>query len=364
MYKINKDLLPWLLFLVFVILILLFSFLVTRNIFAIENFVDNAGTSAAFAIPTLTKWSFNKKIYVPSLLATSDDLPSDWFRLKKGLFYVVPFKDFKFSATDTKPNKSISISFLIKVVGGSGTWREVFRFNDGKNHDCCDKGDRIPSFWVFNNFSSKFHIKFATDQSGDQGFDPPTEIPMAEAVLITLVINENNVKQVPPLPNFEFYVNNDLSYSGYFKNLKPRTIDSKLFLGEKFDKYGADGNILIKNFTVYDGVLSKKDVENIYNKLQEGLAGPAGAIGPAGPQGVAGLAGVAGGVGPPGVAGGIGAQGVAGSAGPAGPIGPAGPKGPQGMVGPAGAQGLPGPGPNTTPQTVASTPIITPVGVV
>jgi len=376
MYKINKDLLPWLMFFVFIILVLLFSFVVTRNIFAIENFADSGDASAAFAIPKLTKWSFVeqekylKKDSVPTPppgTGVIGQSPSDWCQLSKGKTYVIPFTDLGFSATAQKPNKNISIAFIIKVVGGSGSWREVFRFNEMRNnkkgvktaYDCCTRGDRLPAFFVFNNFSSKFSIKFSTDKGGDDGVDPPIEIPMATPVLITLVFSS---KGDPALDNFDFYVNNNLSASGFFKNTFPRSVNSQLYIGENFNNYGADGNILIKNFTVYDGILSKQDVESIYKKLEEGLPGPIGPVGPAGPAGPQGIAGPTGSVGPAGVAGGIGPQGVAGSAGPAGPMGPAGPKGPQGIVGPAGAQGLPGQ--NSTQPTSTSTPILTPVGVI
>ena len=70
---------------------------------------------------------------------------------------------------------------------------------------------------------------------------------------------------------------------------------------------------------------------------EQGLAGPAGAIGPAGPQGAQGLAGPAGATGP------AGPQGGQGLAGPAGATGPAGPQGAQGLAGPAGATGPAGP---------------------
>jgi len=384
MFKIKKDLLPWLLFFVFIILILLFSFIITRNIFAIENFSDNGDASAAFALPTLTKWSFlQEKKYLKDYVAPPPGtgeitpIPADWFQINKGKSYIIPFADLKFSATAAQPNRNISISFIIKVVGGSGAWREVFRFNEPRQKfgsatkqpfDCCDKGDRIPAFFVFNNYTSKFHIKFSTAKGGDDGIDPPTEIPMATPVLITLIFSS---KGAPAVDHFDFYVNNNLSASGDFNNTFPRSINSRLLIGDNFPGYygAADGSISIKHFTVYDGVLSKQDVEKIYNKLEEGLPGPigpAGPAGPVGPQGVAGPAGVAGSVGIAGSAGPAGlpgAPGIAGTPGIAGAPGTPGVSGAAGLVGPAGAQGVPGQS-GSTPSSTTSSPVLTPLGFV
>lgn len=73
---------------------------------------------------------------------------------------------------------------------------------------------------------------------------------------------------------------------------------------------------------------------------EQGLAGPAGAIGPAGHQGEQGLAGPAGATGPAGLQG---EQGLAGPQGPVGPQGPRGDTGAQGLAGPMGPAGAEGP---------------------
>jgi hypothetical protein len=293
------------------VLRLVVSYFVNPKSITIEKFVDST-TAAAFSVPTLKKWSFEES--------------SSWYKvLPKGSSYQVPFSDLGF----TMPNSVISISFLINIVGGSAAWREVFRFNDGTSRDCCEKGDRIPAFFVWPDNTTKFHIRFSTDGDGNDGIDSPTLIPMATPVMITLVFDTNN---------FKLYINNNISYSGDFNNVFSRTDKTILYIGENFDSYGADGNILIKNFTVYDGALSETDVTNMYNKLEElppGVAGPAGPAGPAGTPGVAGPAGA------PGVSGQPGTPGIAGPAGTPGVAGKTGLTGPKGNTGPKGSMGEP-----------------------
>jgi len=229
-------------------------------------------------------------------------------------------------------------------MGTSSTWRCVFHFNDGTSRDGYEKGDRIPAFFIYPD-KTQFHIRFSTDGGGNDGMDSPTIIPMGIPILATLVFNGNN---------FKFYVNNFLSCSGDFNNIYKRTDKTILYIGEHFDYYGADGNILIKNFTVYDGALTDTDVSNMYNKLEEAAAG---AIGPAGPAGIAGVAGVAGIAGVAGQMGAEGPAGLMGQMGPAGPagvmgvagsIGPIGPIGSMGSIGPVGPQGPAGESATTT----------------
>ena len=298
------------------VLVLLFFFVVNRSVLrtalGIENFVES-NTAAAFDIPTLKKWSFDES--------------SSWYKVKpKGSSYQIGFKDMGM----TMPSSIMSISFLINIIGGSGTWRNVFHFNDATSRDCCEKGDRIPAFFVYNDNTTKFHIRFSTDNNGNDGIDAPTIIPMATPVLVTLVFNASN---------FKFYVNNNLSYTGDFNNIYARTDKTILYIGENFDGYGADGNILIKNFTVYDGALTDTDVTNIYNKLDEPPAGTAGPAGPIGPIGASGPAGAAGAPGSSGIAGAEGAPGASGVAGAAGLVGPKGDIGPEGQTGPKGDPG-------------------------
>ena len=226
------------------------------------------------------------------------------------------YKDLGFSNTE-ESFESISISFLINIVSGLDKWRCIFHFNNTVN-DCCTFNDRVPAMFVFPDNTSKFTIRYSTDKDGNDGVDPNIEIPMGIPSLITLVFNKNT---------FTFYVNGNAVKTLSYGSIYPRNIDTKLYIGDHFDGYGNDGNVLIKNFTIYDGALNETDVKNMYNKLNELSVGPPGPAGPAGQMGASGPAGPAG------------PMGSKGDKGDAGPVGPMGEKGDPGLVGPMGPMG-------------------------
>jgi len=305
MYKFIKKNIFLILIIIF-ILLLFYVFYYGKSF--IETFVDTANTSAAFNIPTLTKWTFH-------------DSSSDWFKLPgKGNEKKYMYNDLGFSNTDESFD-SISISFLINIVSGLDKWRCIFHFNN-TDKDCCNFGDRVPAMFVHPDNTTKFHIKYSTDTTGNDGIDPNILIPMATPTLITLVFNKNN---------FTFYVNGNSVTSIGYTDIYPRNKDTKIYIGDHFDGYGNDGNVLIKNFTIYDGALTETDVKNIYNKLNE-LS-----IGPPGPQGIAGQTGM------PGPAGPTGSQGSKGDKGEKGDRGDPGEKGDKGDRGDPGEKGDVGP---------------------
>lgn len=291
----NKNI--FFIFLVFFILLLLYIFYYGKSM--MESFVDSVNTSAAFNIPTLTKW-------------TLPDSSSDWFKIPgKGREKSYKYKDLGFSNTEESYD-SISISFLINIVSGLDKWRTIFHFTNTENN-CCNPNDRVPAMFVYPDNTTKFHIRYSTDSNGNDGIDPNVTIPMGIPSLITLVFNKNN---------FTFYLNGNAVKSIGYKDILPRNSKTKIYIGDHFEGHGNDGNVLIKNFTIYDGALTKTDVKNMYNKLNElsvGSPGPEGPEGPAGPEGP------------------IGPKGDQGQIGPVGPIGRRGPVGKMGPMGPVGS---------------------------
>jgi hypothetical protein len=333
----------YLLFILFLIIIIVSIFLITyKNI--LEGF-GGSNTAAAFEIPSLKKW------VCPDT--------KDWFTPK--------LKSYKFSDLGfTTPNKVMSVSFLLCIMRSDVNWREIFRISNKPNGDDIGNGGegRVPGLWIFpanptnNPQTSQLHFRVATDSGINDGLDSNIFIPMAVPFLITYVINNNNIK---------LYINNINTSNQDFNNIRQRNSNATLWIAD----WNGNSNFFIKNFTLYDGALSQNDVNNIYDKLDQGVTGPigpagvagpigpAGVAGPPGPAGVAGPIGPAGmagppgpaGVGPPGPAGvagppgpaGVGPTGPAGVAGPIGPVGETGPPGPVGLQGPIGPAGVPGP---------------------
>lgn len=300
-------------------LVLLLLYICYHGKSILENFVDTANTSKAFEVPTLTKWSLPES-------------SSSWFKLPgMGSEKTYIYKDFKFP-TKTEYD-TVSISFLINIVSGLDKYRTIFQFTNTGNN-CCNFDDRVPAMFVFPDNTTRFYIRYSTNKDGNDGIEPNVNLPMGTPSLITLVFTKTN---------FNYYINGNLVKSMTHDYIYPRKSDTKLYIGDHFDGYGNDGNVLIKNFTVYDGALTETDVKNMYDKLNELSVGPAGPEGPAGQTGTQGPAGPSGPAGMKGDKGDIGPQGLQGLEGPAGPIGPQGLQGLEGPQGPQGLQGLEGP---------------------
>jgi hypothetical protein len=240
-------------FIIFILLLLLLLYIFYYGKSIVESFIDSANTASAFDVSSLTKWKF-------------PETSSDWYKLPgKGNEKSYTYKDLGFSNTEESYD-SISISFLINIVGGLDKWRCIFHFSNTGN-DCCNFEDRVPAMFVYPDNTTKFHIRYSTDSNGNDGIDPNIIIPMGIPSLITLVFNKNN---------FTFYVNGNVIQSVGYGDIYPRNSETKIFIGDHFDGYGNNGNVLIKNFTFYDGALSETDVKNMFNKLNELSIGPPG----------------------------------------------------------------------------------------
>ncbi len=301
-----------------VILYYLYKYTLSQKII-IENF-NESETKNALSSPIAPKWMFNDS--------------NNWYTIKQNGFSI-PISNMGINSNT--PN--ITISFLLFLKNASSSWRNIFHFTDN-NSD----GSRLPAMFVYPDNTSRFHIRFDADGNSNNGVDTTSSIPLYTPLLITLIFTKTN---------FKLYIGSVKVLDNPFNNIKPRTSNTKLYIGDPW--YGSDGGVLIKNFTVYDGALTEQDVTGMVAKLSgggsstagpKGDAGPAGPAGPAGASGVPGLPGLPGPVGISGNAGPVGASGPAGLDGKQGDIGPIGPIGPKGDIGnigppgPAGKQGI------------------------
>ena len=318
--KIKEIVTPkYLVFILFLLIIIFAIFFTYKNV--IESF-GGSNSSAAFDIPPFKKW------VCPDT--------KDWFTPQ--------IKSYKFSDLGfTTPNKVMSVSFLLCIIRNDANWRQIFRISNKPNggeivnwNNVNDEG-RVPGLWIWPNNptnnpqTNNLHFRFSTNSAPNDGLDTDVFIPMGVPFLITFVINNNNVTN---------YINNILVKNQNFNNIHPRISNAILWV---CDGAYATQNYFIKNFTLYDGALSQKDVNDIYDKLDQGALGPAGPPGVAGAVGPPGVAGPAGPVGPAGVAGPVGPGGAVGPAGVAGAAGAVGPRGATGPPGSAGAAGIAGP---------------------
>jgi hypothetical protein len=291
--------------------------------------------SAAFSIPSQKKWTF------PSSNIS-------WYQIKQNGFSI-PLNQTGIDVT----NQNISILFLFNNFSGQKYWRNIFHFTN-TNKDWGTNGERMPAMWVVDKNTNTFMIEFegsyrdpknnkktingpnniyfpsCSPPSSYPSSPPSSSPPFGIPVFVGIVINGNAIS---------LYINNVLifykDYSSSNITINKRTKDTTLYIGDPWYTQ-EDGNLYIKNFTVYDGALSQQDINNVYAALSQGPAGPGGPAGPAGPAGAAGA------VGAPGPAGQMGNPGPTGSMGPIGPTGAAGKNGVPGPAGAAGANGLDG----------------------
>ena len=297
-----------------------------KNLVKSENFTESK-TKTALSLPKLNKWYFE---------------PSDnWYATKQN-GYSIRLRDM-----GIRPYKNMSISFLFKIKNVAGQWRNVFHFTNTGNN-CCSPGDRIPAMWVFPDNTTQLHIRFSTNSGGNDGTDSGTTMALITPVLITLIFNGNN---------FKFYMNNTLISDRNYNNITERNDNTILYIGNPWDYQ--DGGLLIKNFTVFDGVLGEHDITSMMDKIEEGVAGPPGSDGA---PGAAGAPGASGTPGAPGAQGSEGMPGMPGVPGTDGKQGTAGQKGADGKPGSDGTPGAPGQsGSNGTPGTVGKSGLMDPV---
>jgi len=205
----------------------------------VETFYDVTSEKNAFDIPTIKKWQLPYSI-------------NRWYHITQG-GYEINFRELGF----TMPNSKMSIMFLFNCQNRVGFWRNIFHFtNTGKN--CCDKGDRIPAMWVYPDYTSNFHIRFSTDKDGNDGSDVINEEEVYIPHLLTLVFDDNM---------FYFYANDkQVLNTGPHNNIYKRDDKTVLKIG---DPWHWNTGLHIKNFTLYDGVLSETQVRQVYKTLTE-----------------------------------------------------------------------------------------------
>lgn len=261
---------------IFVLGIVIFLFLLSgcyNYLGYIENF-EESSTKSALLSPTLNKWMCP---------ITADS----WFTvIQNG--YRIKIKDMKTSENvSIAPYENMSISFLLKLTSTSPNWRNVFHFSND-DRDWGGEGSRNPSLWIYPDNKTNLHIRIGTNSSNNDGRDTNVQMPIVPTrenpILVTFVITKTNMK---------LFLDSTQIYSHNLNNTKPRTGETTFYLGDPW--YNQNGGIQIKNFTVYDGVLTAEDI----NKMNDILT-PAGTPGTPGARGFVGVPGTTGTPGPSG----------------------------------------------------------------
>jgi len=273
-----------------ILLILFFGYIFFKNIiknldsFGLLESFGGIGESAAFDVTTYKKWIF-------------PDADGKWYTIKKN--------GYKINFTDTGlnvNNRRLSILFLYNCPGKSGSWRTIFRFsNDDKD---ISKDSRVPLLKVIP-YSKALVLRMSTNSGVDDGLNiDNVPVPFGVPVFLAIVIDDNKLS---------FYVNGALAESRDMNVIHSRNSNTKFSIGDQW----YEGGVNIKNFTLYDGALTKDDIMSVFStlSLNSGKDGKAGAPGAKGPQGTPGTTGIEG---SPGAIGAFGAQGEKGDKGDTG----------------------------------------------
>jgi hypothetical protein len=146
----------------------------------------------------------------------------------------------------------MSIAFLYDSLKNASNWRNIFRFTNNSADQ--SEGSRIPALFVTRN-NNQLHFTLSTSNSTNTQFNSAT-LPLNTPFLITMVFNGNTLS---------YYINKTLTLTQSYINIIGRNSSTNLIIGDSF--YPSDGNILIKDFTLYNGALSQTDVNNIYDNL-------------------------------------------------------------------------------------------------
>jgi hypothetical protein len=295
MLKINKLFNLNYLIIIFLIFFILFFIIYRNNIYKINKINETFGTSnsgAAFLIPNKKKWTFDRS--------------NDWYQIRQNGYSI------KLNQTGINVNnRDISILFLINVISVTNYWRNIFHFTS-TNRNCCGGGDRVPAMWIRPDNTHSYHIRFSTISDNNGGIDMAGyDLAKSTPLFIGLVFNNNT---------FSLYINNILQQQSQYSYIFSRNNNTILYIGDPW--HPQDGNIYIKNFTIYDGALNQDDINNVYDNLEKGVDGKIGSAGNPGPPGNDGSPGEMGDVGPKGQVGDAGPQGKIGPRGPIGPTGP------------------------------------------
>lgn len=171
-------------------------------------------------------------------------------------WYTISQNGYSIKMTDTGitlPTKQYSISFFYNLTAIKPTLTNIFHITNTGNN-CCNAGDRIPAMWVMPN-ETNFQIKMSTNDNGNDGIDIDG-VPLNTKALITLLFDNNT---------FTLYINNDKKISKTFNNIAAINPNAIMYIGDPW--HTNNGTINIRDFTIYDTVLTSKQISDNYTTI-------------------------------------------------------------------------------------------------
>jgi len=149
-------------------------------------------------------------------------------------------------------NTYMTVSFFIKVNNSNKIFKNIFNLSN-QNKNCCDVGNTIPGVWILENklylinYTNKTYLILTLD------------IPINEEFFISISFLYNIVK---------IYLNGKI----YINKLYPDPLEVAIptayfYISDPWN----EGGVEIKDFIIYNYVLSDNEILYYYNNINNGL---------------------------------------------------------------------------------------------
>jgi len=179
-------------------------------------------------------WIYNKTI-------------NNWYKTEKNNLIG------KWSDIGINLNNYMTISFYIDLESVDSTRRNIFHLSN-QNANCCEIGNIIPGLWLISN---KLYLIINSTTVSNNIIN--VEIPTNKQSYITLIFNYNTIK---------IYLNgNIVSNKLYSDPLELAIPDAYFYISDPW----SDGGVNIKDFTIYNYILSDNEVKYLYDNINDGL---------------------------------------------------------------------------------------------
>lgn len=215
---------------------------VSGNLPFLTNWLNSCGGKCNFTLSTIISLNINNTwVYPPSQNPT-------------GYTLAVNNLIGKWSQTNMSSSANMSMSFLLTIKTTYSNWRNIIHVTND-NKDCCNLGERVPALWVWPN-STDLHIRCSTTVNGNDGIWQLPGVSLNNPAFITVVWSYNKVIA---------YINGKSVFTQQFNGpIIEAQSNANFYMADPW--YGSDGGVSIKNFTLYNYVMSEQNVQQIYRK--------------------------------------------------------------------------------------------------
>jgi len=209
----------------------------------------------------LTSWE-NTSVVGDFSLTTNigESIPDTWTYPKSNKWMIIEQNKnpiYKWKDLNISSNSNMSISFLLYISNTYNNWRNIFHISNN-NNDCCNIGDRVPGLWIYPKSTRLLlvnDIKMINNNK-QVGVSTNDGIRLNRDCFITMTWSNTTVS---------IYENGLLKASRDYKlPLIAAIPEASFYIGDPW--YKANEGIQIKDFTIYNYVLSQRQIKDMYKK--------------------------------------------------------------------------------------------------